>query len=63
MTDQKRTKRTSPSHPRLEALGWDRDEPTLLIKKGLDKLEKTADEARQKIVEQIALTKQSASRA
>lgn len=38
---RKREKKTS--YPRLEKLGWQDDEPTQMLKKGLDKLTETFD--------------------
>lgn len=37
------------SYPRLEALGWDKDEPTKLIQKGLDRLDETCEVSEEQI--------------
>jgi hypothetical protein len=37
-----RTKRVSPSNPALEARGWDRDDPTLVLEKSLCEVSRTA---------------------
>jgi hypothetical protein len=37
------------SYPRLEALGWDKDEPTKLIQKGLDVLDQTCEVSEEQI--------------
>lgn len=62
MTEPREKRSSRQSHPRLQALGWDRDDPTTLIKKGLDKLKQTADEAASKIEAEIVATRDQASR-
>jgi len=54
-----RAARKSALHPRLVALGWDRDDPTALIRKGLAKLEEATDEAAKKVVAEIEASKHS----
>jgi len=39
-----RKSRRKPSHPKLEALGWDEKEPTEVIDLGLERVRKTASE-------------------
>jgi hypothetical protein len=44
-----RKKRTSPSHPRLQALGWEDLEPTQLLQKAVRKLKETTEDANKRI--------------
>jgi hypothetical protein len=62
MTEPRQKRSSKQSHPRLQALGWDRDDPTTLNKKGLAKLEECADEAAKKVSEEIEATKRQAAR-
>lgn len=60
MTEPRVKRSPKQSHPRLEALGWDRDDPTTLIKKGLAKLEECANDTAKQVVAEIEATKQAA---
>lgn len=60
MTETRVKRSPKQSHPRLEALGWDRDDPTTMIKKGLARLEECANDTAKKVVAEIQATKQSA---
>lgn len=43
--ENEREPRRSPSHPELEARGWERDEPTQVLRKTLDEMKANADRA------------------
>lgn len=45
MADQERTTTKHPSHPELEARGWEDDEPTQVIAKTLAELTRTTSYA------------------
>jgi len=58
-----RTPRKPISHPKLEALGWDRDDPTEIMRNSLAKLEGASEGGRRKLAEQVSDARSSAKAA
>lgn len=61
-TTPQRVPRKPVSWPKLEAAGWDRDDPTLVLRNTLEKLEGTTEGARSKLAEQVSDARSSTRR-
>ncbi len=54
-----RTPRKPISYPKLEAAGWDRDDPTQIMRNSLAKLEGASEGGRRKLASEVADAKVS----